>query len=85
MEKHLWTYTTFIVDTHSDILEAHANNKVGSPVGKACNSHGSWPWTLREQLSYKEPGDGTWANLKEGHKTKDRKHADVAHPWNTVL
>lgn len=72
-------------NTYSNILEAHANDEVGSPVGKACHSHCSRPWTLREQLSYKEPGDGTWTDLEEGHKAKDGQHADVAHPWNTVL
>ncbi len=74
-----------VKNTHSNILEAHANDEVRSPVGKAGHSHGSWPWTLREQLSYKEPGDGTRADLKEGHKAKDGQHADVAHRWNSFL
>lgn len=72
-------------NTYSDILEAHANDEVGSPVGTAGDSHCSWPWTLREQLGYKEPGDGTWTNLKEGHKAEDGQHTDVAHPWNALL
>lgn len=75
---------TFL-STYSNILEAHANDEVGSPVGKACYGHRSRPWTLREQLGYEEPGDGTWPHFKEGHKTKDGQHADVAHPWHTIL
>lgn len=72
-------------NTYSNILEAHANDEVGSPVGTAGDSHCSWPWTLREQLGYKEPGDGTWTNLKEGHKAEDGQHTDVAHPRNALL
>lgn len=72
-------------NTHCNILEAHANDEVGSPVGKASHSHGSRPWTLGEQLSYKEPGNGTRTDLKEGYEAKDGQHADVAHPWNTFL
>lgn len=71
--------------THSNILEAHANDEVGGPVGTTRHSHGSRPRTLREQLSYKEPGDWTRADLKEGHKAEDRQHADVTHPRNAVL
>lgn len=78
-------YLLKVRSTHSNILEAHADDEVSGPVGEASHSHGSWPWTLREQLGYKEPGDGTWTNLKEGHEAKDGQHADVAHPWNTVL
>lgn len=72
-------------NTHGNILEAHADDEVGSPVGEAGHSHGGWPWTLREQLSYKEPGDGTRTDLKEGHEAKYGQHADVAHPRNAVL
>lgn len=72
-------------NTHSNILEAHANYEVSGPVGEASHSHGSRPWTLREQLGYIEPRDGTRTDLKEGHEAKDGQHADVAHPWDTVL
>lgn len=68
----------------SNILEAHANDEVGSPVGAAGHSHGSRSWTLREQLSDKKPGDGARTDFKEGHKTKDGQHADVAHRRNIV-
>lgn len=72
-------------NTYSYILEAHANYEVGSPVTKASHGHGCRPGTLGEQLSHKEPGDGAWADLEEGHKAIDGQHADVAHPGNTVL
>lgn len=56
---------------HRNVLEAHADDEVGGPVGEARHSHGSWPRALREQLSYKEPRNGTWTHLEEGHKAKD--------------
>lgn len=71
--------------TYSNILETHANDEIGSPVGTTCNSHGSRSGTLWEELSHKEPGDGAWSHLKEGHEAKDGQHADVTHPWYTVL
>lgn len=57
--------------TYSNVLEAHADDEVGGPVGTACHSHGGRSRTLREQLSHKEPGDGTWTDLKEGHEAED--------------
>lgn len=71
--------------THCDVLEAHANDEIGRPVGAPSYRHGSWPWTLREQLSHKEPRDRTWPNFKESHKAKDSEHANVAHPRNAFL
>lgn len=32
--------------TYSNILETHANDEVGSPVGTTCHSHRSWSGTL---------------------------------------
>lgn len=75
----------WLQNTHLNILEPHANDKVGRPVGAASHSHGSWPRTLWEQLCHKEPRDRARANLEERHKTKDGQHTDVAHPGNTVL
>lgn len=73
------------VNTHSNVLETHADDEVGRPVGAAGHCHRSRPRTLGEQLCYEEPRYGTWAHLKEGNKSKDGQHADVAHRGHTVL
>lgn len=75
----------YCIYTHSNILETHAHDEVGRPVGTAGHRHGCRPWTLGEELRHKEPGDGARTHLKERHKPKDGQHADVAHPWDAVL
>lgn len=71
--------------TYGNILEAHANYEICCPVGTSCHSHGCRSGPLRKQLSHEEPGNGSWAHLKEGHKAKDGEHANVAHPWHAFL
>lgn len=70
---------------YRDVLEAHANDEVGSPVAEASHSHGCRPGTLGEELGHEEPGDGSGTDLEEGHEAVDGQHANVAHPGNTVL
>lgn len=72
-------------NTHSDVLEAHADNKVGGPVGESGHSHSSRSGALGEELGDEEPGDRTRTHFKEAHEAKDGQHADVAHPGNPVL
>lgn len=69
--------------THCNALEAHADDEVAGPVGKAGHGHGGRTGSLAEQLGHNEPGDGTRTDLKEGHKAKDGHHAELAdfrHP-----
>lgn len=74
-----------VTNTHGNVLEAHADDEVGGPVGEAGHGHGRRPRTLREQLGHEEPGDGAGADLEERHEAEDGQHADVAHPRNAVL
>lgn len=71
--------------TYGNVLESHADDKVCCPVGTPSHGHGRRSGSLREQLGHEEPGNWSWSNLEEGHKAKDGKHADVAHPWHAFL
>ena len=69
--------------THSQGLEAHADQEVGGPVGEARHRHGRRTRALGEQLGHEEPGDGPGPDLKERHEAEDGQHADEGR--NAVL
>lgn len=71
--------------SHLYILEAHAHNEIGGPVGEASNSDSSWARTLAEEFSHNEPWDRARAHFKEGHEAKDGHNAEIGHPGQLFL
>lgn len=80
-----WCAYTVGLPSYLDIRKSHAYDEVTGPVAAACKSNGCRSWPLAEQLSYYEPWNRTWTDLKETHKEEGSRHADIAHPWEVIL
>lgn len=70
---------------YRDVLEAHAHDEVGGPVGEPGHGEGGGTGPLAEEFRHDEPRDGARADLKEGHEAEDGHDAEVGHPGHLVL